>query len=113
MIGSATDSRGTKILGPAVSPVAAKKTVLVVDDSSLVVEILSESTRERDLDLKKKLYARHGVKEYWIADPDARTVTVYLLQGDGYMETGTYGPDDTWRPHVLPGLEVRGAEVFD
>lgn len=79
----------------------------------LVIEILSESTRERDLDLKKKLYARHGVKEYWIADPDARTVTVYLLEGDAYVQTGVYGPADTWRPHVLPGLEVRGAEVFD
>lgn len=34
----------------------------------LIIEILSPTTAERDLDLKK-LYARHAVKEYWIVDP--------------------------------------------
>ena len=38
----------------------------------LVVEILSPSTADRDRELKLRLYARHGVREYWIVDPDER-----------------------------------------
>ena len=41
----------------------------------LVVEILSPATAARDRTLKLDLYARHGVQEYWIVDPDAKTIT--------------------------------------
>jgi Uma2 family endonuclease len=44
---------------------------------ALVVEILSPSTRGRDRRLKRDLYAREGVREYWIIDPDANTFTVF------------------------------------
>ena len=49
---------------------------------TLVVEILSHSTARRDRTKKKAVYARNGVAEYWIVDPDARSVTVHVL-GDG------------------------------
>ena len=52
----------------------------------LVVEILSPGTRQRDLATKRTLYARFGVQEYWIVDPDARSVTVLTLAGDHYEE---------------------------
>jgi len=78
----------------------------------LIIEILSPSTAERDLDLKKKLYARHAVKEYWIVDPDARKVTVYLWKNNDYVETGVYGEEDNWRPHLLPDLVIEGKELF-
>ncbi|MBE3588748.1 Uma2 family endonuclease [Desulfofundulus thermocisternus] len=78
----------------------------------LIIEILSPSSAERDLFLKKKLYARHAVKEYWIVDPGARTVTVNLWQKNEYIQTGVYGEEDTWRPHLLPGLIIEGKEVF-
>jgi Uma2 family endonuclease len=48
----------------------------------LAVEIVSPSTDERDRTVKRKLYAEHGVKEYWLVDPDAMTVTILLL-GEG------------------------------
>jgi len=79
----------------------------------LIIEILSPSTAERDLDLKKKLYARHAVKEYWIVDPDARKVTVYLWKENDYVKTGVYGEEDSWQPHLLPGLTIKGKEVFE
>ena len=50
----------------------------------LIVEILSPSTASTDLTLKKQLYERVGVPEYWIADPDAKRIDQYLLQGDRY-----------------------------
>ena len=39
----------------------------------LVVEVRSPSTAYRDLTIKRRLYAEHGVKEYWMVDPEART----------------------------------------
>ena len=45
----------------------------------LVVEILSSSTATRDRTFKRTLYARHGVKEYWMVDTTAKDMTVLLL----------------------------------
>jgi Uma2 family endonuclease len=44
-----------------------------------IVEILSPNTSRRDLVQKRNLYARHGVREYWIVDPMHRTVLMHLL----------------------------------
>ena len=51
---------------------------------TLVVEILSPSTRAIDRDAKLLLYARHRVPHYWIVDPEARAVEAYVLGPDGY-----------------------------
>lgn len=45
----------------------------------LVVEILSPSTAERDRTIKRKLYQRHGVAQYWLVDPEAECVEVWDL----------------------------------
>lgn len=52
----------------------------------LVVEILSPSTASRDQVVKRKLYGRYGVREYWIVDPVAQSVEV-LISGQGGLET--------------------------
>jgi Uma2 family endonuclease len=44
---------------------------------AIVVEILSPGTRTRDETLKRDLYARAGVREYWMVDPDARAVRAF------------------------------------
>lgn len=49
----------------------------------LVLEILSPSTRKRDMTLKYVKYAEAGVREYWICDPDKKTIVVYDLEHDG------------------------------
>ncbi len=51
---------------------------------TLVVEILSPSTRETDRGTKLRLYASYGVPWYWIVDPESRAVEAYRL------ETGSY-----------------------
>ena len=53
----------------------------VVGAPALVVEILSPGTRRRDLHLKRRLFERSGVREYWIVDPD-RDVVQVLRRGD-------------------------------
>ena len=51
----------------------------------MVVEVLSRSTRKKDLTIKKDIYESNGVKEYWIVDPRAKSVDVYILR-DGKFE---------------------------
>ncbi|MCZ6802229.1 MAG: Uma2 family endonuclease [Nitrospirae bacterium] len=53
----------------------------------LVVEILSESSRKTDEIIKRKLYERHQIQEYWIIDPELETVKVYQLFAQGYSRT--------------------------
>ena len=72
-----------------------------------VVEIISPSTALIDLSVKRDLYQKHGVKEYWIVHPLERWVMVYLLD-----ETGTYGAgqvlgmDEPTVVTKLEGLEI-------
>ena len=78
----------------------------------LVVEILSPSTASRDKTLKRSLYARHGVLEYWLVDPNVQTVDVMVL-GDGGLETvAVYGKDQTLTSPMLEGLAVDLDEIF-
>lgn len=49
-----------------------------------IAEVLSESTEGRDRGIKFQDYALHGVKEYWIIDPDKESLEQYLLQADNY-----------------------------
>ncbi len=78
----------------------------------LVVEVLSPATAERDRTIKLDLYARHGVKEYWIVDPDAGTITVLLRGESGFDVSDIYGEGQTLRPPTLEGFSVALAEIF-
>ncbi len=51
----------------------------------MVVEVLSYSTRKKDLTIKKDTYEAHGVREYWIIDPWAKIIDVYLLRDGKYF----------------------------
>ncbi len=78
----------------------------------LVVEVLSPSTAERDRTYKKTLYARHGVREYWIVDPALGTVEVFTLGERGFERTALYNLEETLRSPLLQGLEIPLAKVF-
>ena len=58
----------------------------LTDPPDLVIEILSPSTRGRDLGVKLRLYERFGVPEYWVLDPAAATARVFLHGPRGYEE---------------------------
>jgi len=78
----------------------------------LVIEILSPATRERDLGLKKKIYARFGVKEYWIVDPEGETVEVIPLHAADFKLHQLFQGDDVLRSFLLPGLEIPLPSIF-
>ena len=78
----------------------------------LLVEILSPSTRRLDMTTKLELYARHGVKEYWIADPEARAIAVMLLQDGQYETVGEYGLQDILTSPTLEGFSVSLDTIF-
>lgn len=79
----------------------------------LVVEILSPTTARRDTGLKKALYARAGVREYWLVDTDAESIAVLRLGNDGYSAPVTYGRGETLASAVVAGLELALDEVFE
>ena len=67
---------------------AGRKNIYGAPD--MVVEVLSYSTRNRDLTIKKDTYEAQGVREYWIVDPWAKSVTVYLLRDGKYFLDDRY-----------------------
>ena len=78
----------------------------------LIVEILSPSSARWDWGHKRELYARHGVREYWIVDPTNHLVTVMELQ-DGKLEIDqTVIADKTAHSSALEGFEIDLAEIF-
>src|SRR3990170_2593365 len=78
----------------------------------LVVEILSESTAYRDLIQKKKLYAKFGVKEYWIVVPEEKTIDIYSLKDKSYLLYKSYGKDATLESMSLRGFRIELKNIF-
>ena len=76
----------------------------------LVVEILS-SDRNRDLVMKRNLYAGAGIPEYWTLDPANDVLTVLELSGSEYVER-TLGRDDTLTTAIIPGLALPLERLF-
>ena len=56
----------------------------------MVVEVLSRSTKNNDLTIKKDIYESNGVKEYWIVDPWVKSVTVYILRDGKFVFDNEY-----------------------
>jgi len=69
-----------------------------------VVEILSPSTAMKDLGRKKALYARHGVREYWIVNPEDRSVLAYRLEGAEFGRVQDFRAGEEVRSSVLEGF---------
>ena len=92
------------------SRVIAEKNIQGAPD--LAVEILSSSTKARDRKVKWELYAEYGVREYWIVDPEARTVEVSVLEEGKYRLYAQYGEGDMLTSPMFPDLEIELARVF-
>jgi Uma2 family endonuclease len=84
------DDSDTTIVQPDILIVCDKSKIadgFIKGAPDFVLEILSESTKTRDMVQKYNLYAHAGVKEYWILDPDSMILLKAVLNSDGYYVT--------------------------
>ncbi len=77
-----------------------------------IIEILSDSTKERDYGIKMTDYALHGVQEYWIVDTDAQTVEQYLLENHTYKLTQKL-KDGILYSEAIVGFGMKVKEIFE
>ena len=79
--------------------------------ADLVAEVLSPGTRRRDRLDKRDLYEQHGVKEYWLVDPEARTVEVLFLERGQYRLVGRWSEGQA-TSRLLRGFKVPVQDLF-
>ena len=81
----------------------------------LVIEIGSPSTRKRDETIKRRLYERFGVSEYWVVDPELDTIKIYRQSGEGYQRVAelTLEAGDILTTPLLPDLRLPLSKIFE
>lgn len=79
----------------------------------LVVEILSPGSRKRDRMIKQDVYAEFGVPEYWIVDPETRTLEQYQLDGASRLVLiNLFESDERITSDKLPCVSFEASEIF-
>ena len=101
----------TDVVQPDILFVSNERMDIITEDNiqgapDLVIEILSPSTAERDRTFKRSLYARHGVREYWLVDPGARSVEVMELGKRDFKLVAAYGQNQTLISPLLKCLRL-------
>lgn len=79
----------------------------------LTIEIISENSADRDMIQKKRLYAKFGVKEYWIVIPEEKSVDIYVLKNNILQLYSTYNKDDIIESPYLKDLKISLKKVFN
>ncbi|MGB9663111.1 MAG: Uma2 family endonuclease [Moorellaceae bacterium] len=78
----------------------------------LVVEILSPATGYYDLRTKYKVYERNGVREYWIVDPQDRSVQVFSLREGKFVPDQAAEKQGTIASRIIAGFTVEIESIF-
>ena len=80
----------------------------------LVIEIGSPGTRKRDETIKRRLYERAGVSEYWVVDPELDVVRVYQREGETFARPVELSAEagDVLTTTLLSGLELPLGRIF-
>src|SRR5262249_20056683 len=80
----------------------------------IVIEIAAPGTRKRDETIKKRLYERSGVSEYWVVDPELDLVRLYRRSEEGFSRATelTSEADEIFMTPLLPGLEMALKRIF-
>jgi Uma2 family endonuclease len=87
----------------------------IIRAPDIVVEILSAGSenRRRDLFVKRQLYAKYGVKEYWVVDSENQSTLIFHLQQTTFAEGATlHGMAEITSP-LLPGFHLKVSAIFD
>lgn len=80
---------------------------------ALVVEVLSPSTRGKDMAAKLNLYMKSGVREYWVVDLEKKSIIQYLFSAERDIDSlNTFGTEDTIRAAAFDGLEIKISSIM-
>lgn len=84
------------------------------DGVDLAIEVVSpgHDNRDRDLVDKRHDYARAGVREYWIVDPEEKSITVLALSGKAFKVYGVFKSGEDAASKLLKGFKVAVRDVF-
>ena len=77
-----------------------------------IIEILSQSTKKKDLHNKFEVYEEFGVNEYWIVEPTSQIVDKFVLENGKYAFKGKFTNGDKVAVHTLPSLEIDLDDIF-
>lgn len=86
--------------------------VVVRNAPDIAVEVLSPSTAATDRGRKMRMFARYGVREYWIVDPLLERIEVHTLEAGAYRQAQVASGDDIVRSVLLPDLTFEAARAF-
>ena len=78
----------------------------------LVIEIISTSNQTHDRIRKYSTYMEFGINEYWMVNPELKTVEVYVLEEDEYKQAAIYKGSDCAASQIFDGLDILLEEVF-
>jgi Uma2 family endonuclease len=78
----------------------------------LVVEVLSPSTFHKDLRRKMTVYSRFGVQEYWIVDPEMKTIELYSQGEQGLELARRFSAGETFESRLISGFRVEVDSIF-
>ncbi|GIV84146.1 MAG: hypothetical protein KatS3mg052_1153 [Candidatus Roseilinea sp.] len=82
------------------------------EEPDMVIEVVSPKNRATDLRDTRREYAQAGIPEYWIVDPQSKTITVLKLSGETYVVHGTYGHGDVAESALLDGFRVDVEDIW-
>lgn len=102
---------------PDVVFVSKARASILVDEGigggpDLCVEVLSPGSEKLDRGAKRGLYARHGVEEYWIVDPDGDGIEIYRFQESTAAPVRTLTAQDRLETPLLPGFTLELSDLF-
>jgi Uma2 family endonuclease len=78
----------------------------------LVLEIMSKTSKRKDMILKLDLYFQTGIKEYWLVDPFLKTIAVYKFENREISDLSVFKGTETAHSFIFKGLKVELEKIF-
>jgi Uma2 family endonuclease len=84
-----------------------------IGSPDLIIEIVSKSSKKWDYHDKYDLYEENGVLEYWIVDPDSKSVDVFVLEDEKYVQKGVfYNQNENIPCFLFPDFKINWNDIF-
>jgi Uma2 family endonuclease len=106
------------VFQPDIVFISKQRQDVVKDDGihgapDMIIEILSPSTAYYDIKKKYKIYEKFGVKEYWIVDPEMKSVELFSLTEQGkFLLSAGLSEQGTVKSGILSGFEITLEDIF-